>query len=349
MPAKAHVLGAPAARQLAISRNCGSFQSSNNVAPAATADALVADIEAAISSKRIDVVLPSDAESTQRLAEIASRLSVPTFPLSSPGVLHLLSDKWEFYEFCRRSSLPVPKTILIGAKHNVDATQIGDELGFPAIIKPVDQGDGNGVVIVRTRSEVETLVSRNLQYPYDNLIAQEFIPGHDIDCSLLARNGMTVCSAIQIRELGVTKFLEDSNLLATCSVALTLSRFEGLAHFDARYDERNGKLLLIECNPRFWRSIYAASACGLNFVAAGLRSINSSLYDGPISLKSGAYLSPDRYLAAAFGFKKRGDIGRPEMRRALRQFLGDPLPVVTDFFYDEVYPKLRKFWRQRAK
>ena len=346
MPAEGHVLGLPRARRLALSRYCRSFRSCNALAPDAGLDELAAAIEARISSIGIDVVVPSDRESTVRLSQVAPKLSVPTFPLSSPSVLRSLSHKWDFYQFCRRNSLPVPKTILFATKDSVDAARIGDELGFPAVIKPVDQNNGNGVVVVRSRDEVEASVSRNVQYPYDRLIAQEFIPGHDIDCSLLARDGTTICSAIQVRDDGVIGFCENNELLAACSTALSLSRFDGVAHFDARCDARNGRIVLIECNPRFWRSIYAASACGLNFVAEGLRSAGLLPHDGPISLKNGAYLSPDRYLAAASGFKKRGDIGRSERRRALYQLLGDPLPVAMDFVNDELFPSWRRFRRQ---
>jgi len=224
----------------------------------------------------------------------------------------------------------------------MDAIRIRNELGFPAVIKPVDQGNGDGVVVVHSADEVETLVSRNPKYPYDALIAQEFIPGRDIDCSLLARDGTTLCSAIQVRDQGVTKFCQNDELLTNCIAALRLSRFHGVDHFDARRDERNGKILLIECNPRFWRSNSAAAVCGLNFVQEGFRSIGLQPGNGPANIQDGAYLSPARFLAAALGFKRHDEIGHEEKRRALFQILYDPIPVLIDFVNDELYPHRRR-------
>jgi hypothetical protein len=44
------------------------------------------------------------------------------------------------------------------------------------------------------------------------------------------------------------------------------TNYHGVAHFDVRRDAATGDLTLIECNPRYWYSMFACCLAGLNFV-----------------------------------------------------------------------------------
>lgn len=71
-------------------------------------------------------------------------------------------------------------------------------------------------------------------------------------------------------EDGVLEFTQHPEMHAIATRLVQAFHYEGLAHFDMRIDARDGKLYVIECNPRAWYTISASMWQGLNFIEMGI-------------------------------------------------------------------------------
>lgn len=65
------------------------------------------------------------------------------------------------------------------------------QLGFPLVIKPVDQGSAVGVSIIKTQEELEKTIDTSIKnFPW--LMAQKFIKGQEATCGVLEEKGEIV-------------------------------------------------------------------------------------------------------------------------------------------------------------
>ena len=80
-----------------------------------------------------------------------------------------------------------------GWKRNVDGIlrQITDKIGFPCVVKPVNEGSAVGVIIVKSANEIQKLVEKSLKkFPW--LMVQKFISGQEATCGILEKDGQIV-------------------------------------------------------------------------------------------------------------------------------------------------------------
>lgn len=69
--------------------------------------------------------------------------------------------------------------------------QLGEKIGLPAVIKPVDQGSSVGVTIVRTDAELRSNIDKTMrQFPW--LMVQKFVNGQEATCGVLEIKGKPV-------------------------------------------------------------------------------------------------------------------------------------------------------------
>lgn len=219
-----------------------------------------------VREQAIDVVIPADLAATFELARLSEN-DLPRFPVASREALETLHDKWRFQQLLCRHELPTPCTQLL--RPGSDGSEL--QLPFPVIVKPAASEGGFGVQRCNDAQELAQLRARP-EHQQGDWIAQELIPGHDIDLSLLADHGRVVAYTIQQDEASDKKrFLQDPGMLEIACAIVNATQFHGLAHFDMRVDERTGKVYVIECNPRVWGSLMYSVWAGVNFVALGCR------------------------------------------------------------------------------
>ena len=91
------------------------------------------------------------------------------------------------------NGLPHPKFVYLqkdGWK-NYRKEVLGDiksQIGYPAVIKPVDQGSAVGVSIVKSEKELTTTIDKTIKlFPW--LMVQKFIKGQEATCGVLEKNG----------------------------------------------------------------------------------------------------------------------------------------------------------------
>ncbi len=271
MGATVHTAGPAGAKMLRYSRyvkNHSTIGFWQNGAPSVHAQQWLREM---VSSESFDIVVPSDINSAGFLA--ATRKSypeIPCFPCSDLSILDALHNKWSFAQICMEHGLPAPATILLSSLAELDKS-LFEQIGFPAIIKPLEAESSHGVVRVNNFGELQQHLSKDTRYTKFPLIAQSFIPGQDIDISILAANDQILCSTVQSWvEEGVLEFTQHQQMQTIAARLVEVFHYQGLAHFDMRIDSRDGKLYVIECNPRAWYTISASMWQGLNFVQAGI-------------------------------------------------------------------------------
>jgi hypothetical protein len=74
----------------------------------------------------------------------------------------------------------------------------------------------------------------------------------------------------QERDAARFRIFANTDLLDNVTWLATLTGYHGIANFDAVLSDEDGRAYLVECNPRFWYSVYLVAIAGLNFVDLAL-------------------------------------------------------------------------------
>ena len=78
--------------------------------------------------------------------------------------------------------IPVPRFVVV---HNHEKEiEPFDHFGFPVVVKPANRGSSVGVAVVRTPEGLYSSLQNAFRFSRDALI-QEYIPGHEVTCSVL--------------------------------------------------------------------------------------------------------------------------------------------------------------------
>jgi predicted ATP-grasp superfamily ATP-dependent carboligase len=282
----------------------------------------------------IDLVVPADLPAALLLARGVHELKgVGVFPLSEPAVIERLHDKWEFYGLIRELGLPTPPTWRVGSAEEADRAG----LEFPLMLKPISGEGGVGVLRIESRAELSAVLDRYGDRYGRPFLAQKFLPGQDIDLSVLADRGRVVAWTVQ-QNLGgpqnIIQFLHHPRVLEIGSAVTAACRFHGVMHFDMRLDERTKEPFLLEANPRFWGSLRHSLWNGVNFAALGIAMAAGEDVGRQFAPVAGACWDPGlalRPLVAAFLRGRR----RPEGWSAgtevgWRCHLSDPIPELMN-------------------
>src|SRR6185295_10492045 len=180
----------PAGNRIArLSRHCHDHTSCESELLQHPDAALLERIEAYCREHQVDWVVPADLPATLLLARRVGELKASgVFPVSRPELIEQYNDKWEFHQLLTKLGLPSPRTRLLKSREDA----VREPLDFPLILKPLRGEGGVGVRRVESREELLSLLEPfGAEYGWP-LLAQEFIPGRDIDLSLLADHGRPV-------------------------------------------------------------------------------------------------------------------------------------------------------------
>ncbi|NWG45700.1 MAG: ATP-grasp domain-containing protein [Alphaproteobacteria bacterium] len=250
-----------------------------------------ASLEAVLAASGLDAVLPSDLASTRLLAGLSGEGGAGPcrLPLSPPQVLSALHDKYVFKTLCEAAGVLVPETRLLAAPADARACLDrllagGDTLRFPVVTKPIAAQNGRGVRIHRSaRDLAAALATGGVWLPG---VVQRYVPGRDVDLSLLARDGHVLCAVLQERIAGGgLRFFRDAEAEAMGARLIAHLGFSGVVHLDLRREAASGRPVAIEANPRFWGSLGWADGAGLGFVGQAIAlALGLPVTDWPLDL-----------------------------------------------------------------
>ena len=235
-----------------------------------------------IERERPDVVLPTLGGQTALNVAVAiaetgdlDRLGVGLIGAGLDAI-HRAEDRSGFKETMGRAGLDTPRA---GTARSLDrALALGDEIGYPLIVRPSFTLGGGGSGFARDRAELELVAARSLAMsPVTEILVEESVAGwKEFELEVMrdgADNAVVICSIENVDPMGV--HTGDS---ITVAPAMTLSDREyqrmrdralaciraigvetGGSNVQFAVEPRTGRQVLIEMNPRVSRSSALAS------------------------------------------------------------------------------------------
>jgi predicted ATP-grasp superfamily ATP-dependent carboligase len=225
-----------------------------------------------IRKVKADVVLPMKEKTVRILAERYKKCQEFTNlpPMPDPAILEIVRNKWLLYNWLYDNKIiqhrPIQYKNLIENKEDLKS------IAFPLMIKPHWGSGGRGITMINNLQEL-IHYKPDKEFKAEELLIQSFIPGYDIDFSVLAENGEVLAYSIQkgfdqgkkFVYSKAIKFLYDDGLYQLSLQILKKLNYSGIAHLDFRYNSEDNTYILIDFNARFWSSILGSLHAGINF------------------------------------------------------------------------------------
>ena len=127
---------------------------------------------------------------------IQSLLELRGIKYTGSGVLSssLAMDKAMTKVILQHSGVPTPAWIVVDQadKINYDISKkIGENLGYPCVIKPNDQGSTVGLTICKDETEVKSAIELALQFS-DKALIEQYIPGRELTVAVLDEKALPI-------------------------------------------------------------------------------------------------------------------------------------------------------------
>lgn len=205
----------------------------------------------------------------------------------SPGVAlqGLLATKQTQYELAAKHGMPLPRTGFVKSAEEIAA--FAREAQFPCLLKPIHFREWQGfpsnhplsyTKVAIAASPAELVESWRLASAINpNTIAQEIIEGPDVDkrvylaCydgrSRRIANAMfreLRCNPMNFGPASVTEPVVDPETDDICDRFLKSMRYSGICEIEMKRDARDGRVKMIEVNPRLTGGGDAAPYAGVD-------------------------------------------------------------------------------------
>ena len=261
------------------------------------------------------LLIPFDCDGVRLLNRIASRLRLGWYPVPDLRTMETMADKWRFHQCCLAHELPVPQTLHVDSRSQLDFGALEAELGLPFVVKAIGRADSPGIRVVRSADELKHQVMESEAHAAGGLLAQRYIDGADLWVNLLAQHGQLRAVSIQRRGRSWMEFVPNAALEDIADKLSRYSRYHGVMHLAVRVEKGSGAPYLLESNPRLWDSLEATVACGLNFIGEGLSPARPG--EAPRRLASGRFSTRHPLLRPASWWEALSDSGpRGRLQRA---------------------------------
>lgn len=245
---------------------------------------LIEQIRRIVADNGISIVIPTGFDSLRFLGRVQVSISsfVRIVPVPSPEQVDGLNNKANFFEFCQKSGIPTPRTLLL-----TNLSQINSDLirypGMPLLTKPLAMSGGKGIRRFEDLIALREYLSSRQESECNRLplVLQEFIPGDDYEFNAMAVKGevraWTIQRFIEINRknnepLRWYQFIENEQVLKMGENITGKIQYSGPINIAFRRDTHDGELKALEVNPRFWASTFYSVIDGVNFVEAAIRA-----------------------------------------------------------------------------
>ena len=243
-------------------------------------------IDLAGTLKGQPVLIPSADQFVTAIGEHASELAEHfIFCRSSAETQALLATKQRQYDIAGRHGLPVPRTAFV--KSVEDLRRFSADARFPCLLKPTHFREwervpkdhplyGQKVAIADSPDELESKYQLASQAS-PQLVVQEVIEGPDtaklVYLSCYASSGERIgsCMVRQLRtcpiyfgSASVVEPVTDAEADQLCDGFLRSIGYIGLCEIELKRDQRDGRVKMIEANPRYSVTADAAPYAGVD-------------------------------------------------------------------------------------
>lgn len=243
------------------------YVTSHSYINAGNREVFIEELLTVIKAKNVDILLPVDEYFSKIVVALQDQLKQHTIlpPLPNADLLERLIHKDRLGSLLTEFGLPSAKIYNLKTLE----PEVLDPHTFPYLLKPISGSSGLGIKKIDTKT---LLTEEKKNATSDEYILQEYIPGYDIDCSLLAVDGSIKAHTIQqgIESNGFTfptaiYFSKNRALYDLVERLISVTRYSGIAHLDFRFDERDTQYKLVDFNARYWFSLLGSTAAGINF------------------------------------------------------------------------------------
>lgn len=214
----------------------------------------------------IDVIVPAGLWGTYFISLFQERLRVKCFPVPESATFRQLNDKGCFSELMQQIEVSIPPTLRLEA---MDPDY--KSWPYPLVIKPTCAGHSMGVQILSSPEDFQAY-----QADMDSqrrFILQDFIEGFDLAFGFIAEHGVIKASTLHRKMSGKVSLFCDEELLEMIQKIITATGYHGVGNFDIRWDYRQQRFLIIECNPRFWGNVGISRYFGVDFIGLGFAMV----------------------------------------------------------------------------
>lgn len=262
-----------------------------------------------------------------------------------------IGNKYEQYLLAINADICMPNTIKIDGADNL----LLPSLSFPLIMKGIDVvswrnafgGSKKGFLLEDFEQLKEKLII--VQKQTVPVILQEIIKGPDTNhfkyCAYISSEGKTLAEFTlrKIRQLpirfgvgAVVESVHNNDLLKVGRKFFKGIAFKGIGSAEFKLDEKDGKLKLIELNPRYWQQNYLTTATGINFALLNYLD-NTGQNPMPITDFKTDIKWVNRYMDfdSFLGYRKEGELTFRQWRKSLKG-----KKVYSDFLWDDPIPAL---------
>lgn len=302
-----------------------------------------------------DYLLVAAGDAEVRLVSQSRAALSAAFRIMLPEweALRWVCEKPLLYRKAAELGLTVPKTYKLASPEEA----AGLEPAFPVILKP-HMGGGNGEFV---KAKVIRIDDRAAFLPAyseaareigaENVVVQEMIPGggeSQFSYAALWQDGAPVAELTARRtrqypvDFGYTstfvEIVDEPQAAAAARTLLASIAYSGLVEIEFKRDGRDGRLKLLDVNPRPWSWFGLCRAAGIDLGAMLWTLASGGTVARPAAAQPRAswmYLARDA--AAAIGLMRRGGLTVAQYMRsfaAVRSWAafssGDPLPGLVD-------------------
>jgi predicted ATP-grasp superfamily ATP-dependent carboligase len=240
--------------------------------------AFLAHLERVLSDIPFDLLLPVGALTTQLVSQNRDRLaSKVQFQVAGEDSVETAFNKRRTYALAQQLGVPIPQTLYPESLAEVE--RLSESLEFPVVIKAILEEGANAVRYPRSRRQLlqmyESLCSERGYAPPFLPMLQEFVHSDDIGYSFAALYQDGKCKRVftyrENRSIPVqggssssAESTFDEELIQYGTRLLDALSWTGVAQMDFRRGA-DGKLRLMEINPKFWASLELALVAGVDF------------------------------------------------------------------------------------
>src|SRR2546425_19541 len=239
-------------------------------------------LEEIIKLERPDALLPTVGGQTglNLAVELAEAGVLEKYDVEMIGAslraIKVAEDRLWFKDACRKVGLDVPASALVNNAQ--DAMRLGDQLGYPVVIRPSFTLGGSGSSIAYNREEFAEAISAALDTSpvHEALVEESLLGWKEFELEVMRDfrdNFVVICSIENFDPMGVhtgdsitvapAQTLTDKEYQRMRDAAAAIIREVGVetggSNVQFAVNPENGRMVVIEMNPRVSRSSALAS------------------------------------------------------------------------------------------
>lgn len=232
-----------------------------------------AEIYDELKKYHYDLVIPMNDDVAILLSQHKEELeSLTTIAVEDWPVFQMASDKLKTMQVCMENNLPCP----LSFTDKNDYLENKSKVQFPVVVKPRTGCAAVGFHIARNEEDLIDYYDK-AERKYGKMLIQEYIPqdGLQYKCELyMDRTGQLkgACVFAKVRWYPINggsstlnETVDRPDIISTCRTLLEKIGWKGYADIDLIEDTRDGKVKVMEINPRITGSVKICFEAGVNF------------------------------------------------------------------------------------